>query len=158
MNFRREKIDRAIIITQYDLRGFGHPIGFRVGKAQNAKCSSAIPFNFIAFAAGFGEKDVEQSTISAAYVSPRNGSFEQCLTMCQLLAADCDDSAKEAIKFLIKEIVQQDEEMKAKVAAGNKEIDSAGYLRPLEKDNSWGKIVLALAEAFEVQIHEQVAA
>ena len=151
MNFRTEKIDRAIIITQYDLRGFDHPLGIRMKKGESAKCSSVIPGNFVAFAAGLGEESNKQP-LPDTYVDHYVSSFEQCLTMCKQLASDCDASEREAVQLIIKDIVQQSEEMKAKVAVGFKEIDSAGYLQPLERDNWWGRIVLALVEAFDVSL------
>lgn len=81
-NFRRGKIDRAIIITQYDLRGFGHPLGFRMGKCESAKCNFVIPGNLVAFAAGLGEEGNTQP-VPDVYVDCYRSSFEQCLTMCK---------------------------------------------------------------------------
>jgi hypothetical protein len=77
-------------------------------------------------------------------------SFEDYLAMCKRLASECDLSQKEAIQLIVHEIVKQNKEMRAKVAAGT--MKPSAYLQPLEKDNDWGKVVLALAEAFEVKL------
>ena len=46
--------------------------------------------------------------------------------------------------------------MKVEVAVGR--LQDSGYLVPLEKDNRWGKIVLALADAFEVSLEQALKA
>jgi len=150
-HFCSEKIDRAIVMTQYDLRGFAHPLGFRMEKCKSAKCNSFIPGNLVAFAAGFGlGEEGKQQLIPDAFVDYTVSSFEQCLAMCKKFASDCDLSQKEAIQLIILDIFQQNEEMKKKVVAG--EIEDSAYLTPLDKDYWWGKIVLALAESFEVSL------
>lgn len=55
MNFLRANIDRAIVMTQYDLRGFANPLGFRTKKGS-AKSLDALTGNFMAFAAGCGRE------------------------------------------------------------------------------------------------------
>jgi hypothetical protein len=74
--------------------------------------------------------------------------------MCQRLFEDCDISEREAVQLIVREIVKQNEEMRAEVAAGKRA--NSPYLKSLDKDNRWGRAVLALAEAFEVNL-EQVA-
>ncbi|QQG42741.1 MAG: hypothetical protein HYW15_00765 [Candidatus Giovannonibacteria bacterium] len=152
MPFLRENIDRAIVMTQYDLRGFAHPLGFRM-ESKNSKNLDAITNNLAAIAAGFGHK--ERKHTDEAYADYFGSSFEDYLAMCQRLAKDCDSSEKEAIQLIVQEIIKQSEEMKAEVAAGKRR--PSGYLQPLEKQNRWGKAVLALAEAFGV-VFEQAAA
>lgn len=152
MPFLRENIDRAIVMTQYDLRGFAHPLGFRMEYKSSAKNLDAATGNFMAFAAGCGGGRVPTDEARAGYIG---SSFEDYLAMCQRLAKDCDNSEKEAIQLIVQEIVKQSEEMKAEVAAGKRKSDA--YLQPLEKQNRWGNAVLALAEAFGVTF-EQAAA
>ncbi len=151
MSFLTANIDRAIVMTQYDLRGFAHPLGFREDH-KNAKSLDAITGNFMAFAACCGEDRMPTNEHYADYC---NSSFEDYLAMCQRMAEGCDESEKEAIQLIVQEIVKQSEEMKAEVFAGKRE--ASAYLKPLEKSNRWGKAVLALAEAFEVKL-ESVAA
>lgn len=154
MPFLRENIDRAIVMTQYDLRGFAHPLGLRLEKGASAKSLDAITCNFIPFAVGLGKENNAGPT-DDSYISTFEATFEQCLVMCQRLAADCDFSEKEAIQLIIQEIVTQSKEMKAQVATGQRK--SSPYLKPLEKGNRWGNIVLALAEAFEVALDQAVS-
>ena len=146
MNFLTANIDRAIVMTQYDLRGFAHSLGFRIEK-RSAKSLDATTGNFIGFAAGLGHWD---KPTDEAYADYHESSFEDYLAMCKRLAKDCDGSEKEAIQLIVQEIVKQGEEMKTEVAAGKRE--ASPYLKPLENSNRWGKAVLALAEAFEVKL------
>lgn len=148
MPFLIASIDRAIVMTQYDLRGFGHPLGFRI-PAMNPKSLYILTGNFIGFAAMVSNDQTGPADESYVKFSS-DASFEERLAMCHKLAASCDKSQKEAIQLIVKEIVVQSEQMKAKVAAGTRE--SSNYLMPLDKTNCWGMTVLALAEAFEVVI------
>ena len=145
MPFLTANIDRAIVMTQYDLRGFYHPFGIRLAK-MSPKFLDALTGNFCSFAA----HDKDKIPTIDSYADYFESSFEDYLAMCQQLAFDCDESEKETIQLIIQEIVRQSEEMKAEVAAGNR--DSSPYLQPLEKDNRWGRTVLALAQAFEVNL------
>lgn len=154
MNFLRANIDRAIVVTQYDLRGFSHPLYGRLEKGLRPKDLEAITANLVAAAAGFGQGDYSQST-DENYANSFESLYEDYLAMCQRLAKDCDLSQKEAIQLIVQEIVKQSEEMKAEVATGNR--TPSAYLKPLEKSNRWGKVVLALAEAFEVKLEPVTA-
>jgi len=147
MNFLAENVDRAIVMTQYDLRGFAHPFGFREDHKSSAKSLDATTGNFMAFAAGCGRG---RTPTDKHYANYFESSFEDYLAMCQRLAKDCDNSEKEAIQLIVQEIVKQSDEMKAEVVAGKRE--ASAYLFPLEKSNRWGKAVLALANAFEVNL------
>lgn len=153
MPFLRENIDRAIVVTQYDLRGFAHPLGLRLKKGASAKSLDATTHNLIAFAVGFYGKNAGPTDDS--YISLFEATFEQCLVMCQRLAADCDFYEKEAIQLIIQEIIAQSKEMRVQVAAGQRK--PSPYLKPLEKGNHWGNIILALAEVFEVTIDQAVS-
>lgn len=151
MSFLRANIDRAIVMTQYDLRGFAHPMGFRI-EERSAKSLDTTTGNFMGFAAGCGEGRTPTDEHYADYFE---SSYEDYLAMCQRLLKDCDGSQMEAIQLIVQEIVKQSEEMKAEVVAGK--MEASFYLHPLEKSNRWGKAVLALAKAFEVTL-EPVAA
>lgn len=140
-----ESIDRAIVMTQYDLRGFLHPVGFRI-KGKDSKSLDAITNNLMAFAIK-GSKDEDLN-----YARYHESSFDDYLKMCKNVAKDCGVSQKEAIQLIIQEIVKQNKELRAEVTAGTRK--ASPYLRPLEKDNPWGKAVSALSEAFEVKIED----
>lgn len=151
MNFLRGNIDRAIVMTQYDLRGFAHPLGFREEFMSSPKSLEATTANFMGFAVGHGNG---QET-DERYAKYFDSSFEEYLAMCRRLYQDCDLSEREAIQLIVKEIVRQAEEMRAEVASGKRE--PSAYLKPLDKDNRWGRAVLALAEAFEVNLQQLAA-
>ena len=140
-------IDRAIVMTQYDLRGFAHPLGVRIEK-HVPKFFDATINNFICFAAHVGKKKTDPE-----FVSYFDSSFDEYLAMCNRFAGCCDSSEREATQFIIREFVLQHKEMTAKIAAG--ELDNRnGYLQPLNRDNRMGKAIIALAEAFEVNLSE----
>jgi hypothetical protein len=148
MSFLRANIDRAIVMTQYDLRGFAHPFGHRVAKGASAKSLAATTCNFMNFANGAEHG----AATDEAYADAHESSFDAYFAMCKRMAKVCDLSEKEAIQLIVLEIIKQSEEMKAEVVAGKRE--PSGYLKPLEKDNYWGKVVLALVEAFEVKLEQ----
>jgi hypothetical protein len=148
--FLTANIDRAIVMTQYDLRGFLHPLGMRMEYKASPKSLSATTTNLVAFAAGRGHGD-RKATVKN-YVGFDDSSFKEYLAMCKKLAGDCDCSQKEAIQLIVKEIIQQSEQMKSEVALGERK--TSAYLEPLRKNNYWGKAVLALVEAFEVKLNE----
>lgn len=148
--FLTANIDRAIVMTQYDLRGFAHPIGCRYEFMESPKSLFATTVNIVAFAARATEDPPDTD-----YVSSRDSTFEEYLEVCQRLAADCDLSEKEAITLIVQEIVRQSGVMKSEVAEKKREPSS--YLMPLDKSNWWGRTVLALVEAFEIKL-EPIAA
>lgn len=147
-----ENIDRAIVMTQYDLRGFAHPLGFREEK-MNPKSLDAITANFVGSVFGISK---DEST-DKSYVDYFTGSFEEKLAMCRHFAEGCGcSSQKEATQLIIQEIVRQSEQMKAEVVSGDRK--ESAYLKSLSKDNCWGGLILALAEVFEVPLEEEVVA
>lgn len=154
MPFLRANIDRAIVMTQYDLRGFWHPLGFREEHASSPKSLSATTANLVAFAAGIGNHKPDEPSCEPTdeYAEYASSTFEDYLAMCMRLASECDCSQKEAIQLIVLEIVAQSNEMKAKVAASD--MEPSDYLKPLDKENYWGRAVLALAEAFEVELEQ----
>ena len=146
--FLSSNIDAAIVMTQFDLRGFWHPLGFRV-KKNNPKNLDAITCNLAGFAAGLGNEKGKKCT-DEAFASYHSSSFEDYLAMCKQLAKCCNRAQKEAIQLIIQEIVKQNKDMQAEVAAGK--VERSSYLNPLREDNRWGKAVIALAKAFKVTL------
>ncbi len=150
------QIDRAIVMTQYDLRGFRHPVGIRI-KKKNPKLLFIILHNLICFAAGVGRVDEHDGSeynepTDPRFVSPRNSTFDDCLAMCRRLADCCDESQKEAIQLIIKELIMQGKEFEEQKAVGK---NNSAYIEPFDKGNTWGKMVLSLAEAFQVPLEER---
>lgn len=139
-------------MTQFDLRGFAHPLGFReCGALPSAKNLDAITCNLTAFAANPREKKTsEKCPIYSA------GSFEEKLAMAHQLAEDCAPPQREAIELIVLDIIKKNRIMRAAVAAG--ELKASAYLQPLETGNPWGDTVLALTEAFEISIPAEDAA
>ena len=145
MPFLEENINSAIVETQYDLRGFAHALGFRT---NSNKTFEAIPLNFLALAVGASLRKNKAPT-DISFISPVESddeAYEKYLTMCKQFANDCNLSQYEAVQFIIKDIIQSREDREKKLSADEKDM----YLRPLNKDNWWGKTMLALAEAFNV--------
>lgn len=147
MAYLTANIDRAIVLTQFELRGFMHPLGVRCGPYSNHKNFDALTANFVAIAAGLGDYGGRRPT-DPTYKDLDRCTWEEARVMCRQLHADCDLSQREAIQFIVRELVKQNAEMRAEVAIGRKE--ATVYLRPLDKNNVWGRIVLGLWEAFEV--------
>ncbi len=146
-SFLYSNIDRAIVATQYDLRGFWHPLGFRMPK-ESAKSLHATTTNFMNFAAGCAKEDSSGPT-DENYVRWHKCTHEEYLAMCKRLVNDCDLSEKEAIQLIIKDIAEQMEGLRAKKERGE---TNSGYVMTMDKDNRWGMVILALAEAFEVSL------
>lgn len=147
VSFLTANIDRAIVITQYDLRGFYHPLGFRCS-VLTPKHLDAITNNFLFFAAGCGRDKIPTVANLPDY---HRAPYKDYLATCKKFVADCDLSQIEAIQLIILDIVKKNGEMRAKVDAG--EMPSSPYLRSLDKDNHWGRAVLALVEAFNVELN-----
>ncbi|MDA3815601.1 MAG: hypothetical protein PF549_04515 [Patescibacteria group bacterium] len=142
MPFLEFNIDRAIIKAQYALRG-----AYSDGGVFNDKAFHSIPFNLI-FSA-IGGKHNKGST-DDTYVRDDDSAFEMHLKMCKKFASDCDKYQKEAIKIIIHKILKDNAERREVAKKFNSK--PSFYLCPPKKDNDWGKIVLSLAEAFEVSI------
>ena len=118
MPFLKENIDRAIVVTQYDLRGFMSAFGIRID-GNTPKTIYAITVNLPSFAAGLGKDD--ETPTDSSYVGFRKSLFDEYLVMCKRLAGDCDRYQKEAIQLIIRDIFHQAEKMKAEIAEGKRE-------------------------------------
>jgi hypothetical protein len=153
MPFVPSCIDRAIVATQFDVRGFMHELGFRFGKYECAKSISYIPGNFICFAAGYGGPEGSEPT---EFLLERfDQMFVDSLAVCQKLAAACNRFEREAIQLIVIDIIEQNIELHAR--AGRTGEEKSVYLMPLERGNRWGNIVLALVVAFEVSLELAVS-
>ncbi len=133
-------IDRSIIMTQYDLRGFSHPLGFRCEYMRSCKSFDATVFNFFAFM--YGSKNID--------FDYKGSSYEDYLLECKEIHSSCEGSRREAIQLIIKEIIKQHKEFELQIQQGN--MEKSNYLNPLNKDNSQGRAILSLAEVFEVKV------
>jgi len=136
MPFKSENINSAIIATQYDLRGFFHPLGFRMKKGEcGAKLFSVIPGNLVAFAI-FGSEP--RNATDDSYV-PRDAPYEEYLNMCLRFAEDCNPAQKEAVQIILEEIKTQAEEVKR---------DSGRQGCFLGEGSEFEKVMKALTQAF----------
>ena len=87
------------------------------------------------------------------FVNWEGSSFKDYVAMCKSMAKFCDASEKEAIKFIVLEMVAQNREMRQKLEIG--EMKGAPYLEEIIEDTVTGKIILSLAEAFEIEIPDE---
>ncbi len=149
MPFFRPNIDRAIVMTQFDLRGFWHPLGIR-SDGVNPKNLAAITWNLAAGAT----RDSNESYIpdDGTVVRSMDAPFEDFLDMCQRLAEACDMSQKEAIQLIIQDILATHAKLTAEVNAGTRK--ASQYLEELDRTTQWGRNILALMEAFQVESSE----
>ena len=147
MAFLQANIDRAIVMTQYDLRGFFHALGFRV-KNNTPKFLFYATVNLLSFASGRRGNQGEGACTDEQYVDFRESSFEDYLAMCKRLASDCESSQREAIQLIIADILKQHKEMGEKIAAGDAKGWNCEYYMPVSRENEWGRVILALQETF----------
>jgi len=152
MTFSKANIDRAIVQTQYDLRGFQHPHGFRLDRDSSTGLFYSV-INFMPIAAGFGTTEVQDKP--PGYITAHKSTYEQYLDACKSLGKACDPTQREAILYLLREILEMHTEIEEKISSGK--LKESGYLLPLEKNNYWGKVLLALTEAFYVVIKSEKA-
>jgi hypothetical protein len=145
MSFQKCSIYMAIVATQYDLRGFWHPAGFRQKKNESSKSFHATTLNLVAF--------MSKAACNEKLPSPFKCTHSEYLSLCQKIATNCNLCQKEAVQLIIRDFVSQNKEMRNEVDRGERE--ESPYLLPLSKKNDWGKVVLALGEAFEVDLKEE---
>ncbi len=145
MEFLRASVDRAIVMTQYDLRGFGHPLGIRITK-KHPKYHLALMCNFMSFCCMSAEKG-KQIDGALHYTE---STFEQYRSMCKELATFCEGSEKEAIQLIIKAMARQHMMFRRQIRAGR--LEENRYFAPVVKTTITGKVLLSLAEAFGVSL------
>lgn len=148
MPFETANIDRAIIMTQYDLRGFLSPLGIRFKKMSSEKSFWSTIINFMAFTIGLGHQKPTDT-----YANPSICTFKEYLEMCEKLKSVCNESQKEAIQLLLQEILEQSKEMKEEVVAKKRKISP--YLQPFQKKFDSSKALIALGQTFEVPIPKE---
>ena len=149
MAYLKENIDAAIVCTQFDLRGFWHPLGFRCKLPLEGKDLSYIPVNLIGFAVGFGKKENNVAT-DESYCSPfdEKTTKESVDKMCKKFAQDCDLFRREAIQLIIKDILKAFHECRDRIAKGEEETKYIPEV--LDNNTNWGMLMVSLVEAFEV--------
>ena len=145
MTYRTQDIDRGIVMTQADLRGFYHPLGLRI-KPTVPKFVWYATINLPAFMAGVNKEDHE---VDPTFVSAdSDATYEQHVAMAKAIAEACDASQVEAIELILRNITRKMSAYRKQLAAG--ELDGpAGYVHELTKNNIWGITVLALREGFD---------
>ena len=148
-NFLAENIDRAITMAQHELEKLANSLWQRDKLRENPQTLYAITVNLVACAAGLDQEGAPSCT-DEQYVDCFTSTFEDYLAMCKRLFNDCNSSEQEAIRLIVLWIVRLSEAMKAEVAAGKRK--PSHDLRPLNKNSAWGRIILALSEAFAVKL------
>ncbi len=91
-----------------------------------------------------------QKPTDDSYVESNESSFDDYLAMCKRAAKDVDFYQKASIQAIVKDMLRRVEELNVQILAG--EIEPTPYLKPIEKSNYLGKTLIALAEAFEVEL------
>ena len=157
--FLSENINSAILGSQYDMRGYVHALGFRMDNI-GSKGLSYLPINLITFSAGCGKKGENDDEIPCTiapeimfYYDEKNLTYEKVLNLCKKLFTECNYIQKEAIQLLLKDVLNKTEELKAEAELKN---EKDAYIRPLDKNTNWGKIMLGLMEAFDVKVDQPV--
>ena len=158
--FLSENINNAILLSQYDMRGYVHPLGCRMNGIE-AESLSYLPVNLILFSAGCGKKDNSGNELEPTiapdllfYCDEDSLTYEKIFILCQKFALECNNFQKEAIQFLLKDVLNKTEELKTIAKSKNERIAD---IRPLDQSNNWGKIMLGLMEAFDVQADKPIA-
>lgn len=158
MHFRDEHIQFAVTQTRIDLQHLQR-IEVADDRRQNApQCLDGIPANFLARAAGLigpQRRDTGEINILPSY---KDSSFEETLSVCRQLAIESNDEGYQVtnIRVIVYDILRHRHELEAEVAAGVR--NPSVKIRPLNKDNPWGRTMIALATAFEVPYTEQPTA
>ena len=142
MPFSHPNIDRAIVLTQYDLRGFGDPLGFRHTRAMSPKCLNATLANLISISAGCGKKGEQRDE---TYHFPPGATLKELKVMCEKFAKSCDLTEREAIQLILREMMQQAAQMRAEIRTQKRE--KSVYVDP---KRYWGRMLRAMRHAFEV--------
>lgn len=143
--YLQANIDRAIVVTLCDLHGCS--IGGLLQRSENSpKGLNATICNFMSYV-GMGES---RKPTNDSYVGSNDSSFDDYLAMCKRAAQDVDFYQKAAIQMIVKDMLRRVDELNVQISAGK--IEPTAYLKPIEKSNYLGKILIALAEAFEVEL------
>lgn len=155
--YKKRNINVAIIATQFDLRGFLHPLGVRMELPNTAKSIQAILGNFIAFAVGLGRKneskniptDPEYFDVLCRRKTDKVMHYKDYVALSRRLKSCCGMFQCDAIREIIKEILSQYHQYWKN--AGDKKVPASVYLPAvINKTTGWGKTILALVEVFQV--------
>jgi len=145
MSYRIQDIDRAIVMTQADLRGFYHPMGLRVIPTA-AKFVFYTTINLPAFMAGISDENHETDE---TYVSADSkATYEQHVIMAKAMAEACNVTQVEAIDLILRSIVRKMNTYRKEREAGIL-TSSEGYIYTRDKTNIWGITVLSMREGFK---------
>lgn len=148
MSFVKSNIDRAIVLTLFDLNGFQWPTGFRAPRSKDYKGFSFIPANLVAFSDGYFSTGERQAS-DPSHPNLFKSRFADYLETCRRLARACDKAQREAVRNIIKEILERHEK-RSRLPVDSIDPSSRAYIFPLRKGNYWGKALIALATAFRV--------
>ena len=141
-------IDRSIVMTQYDLRGFAHSVLGRV--SDNPKSFNATVMNFLSFIVYDQKAGAMRDPAFFGSGDHDHRPYEDFLVMCRRIHEFCDLSQVEAIQFIIRDFLSKHAEWMTKIESG--ECEKTGYITELTQETQLGKVILSLAGAFEVDI------
>lgn len=148
--FLDKNINNAIIITQYNLRGFQHPLGFRLKYLESPKCLDATTANFMMLALGFINKLEDAEDYPLDYADYFSSTYEDYSIMCTDMMKVCTAPQIEAIQIIVKEFIYQGRKIQFEIKHKKRPVSQYSFI--LKKDNNWGKAVISLAKAFKVSL------
>jgi len=136
-------IINAIAQAQFDLGGAIDSDGLRASP-DDPKMNYFWVLNFFALATGQKTKP--------DYLAIINADFAGLLTMSQNLVGACNANEKRSIRMILAAIIQRNKTIQEKFQSGNPE--EKFWVKTLDLNNEWGRVVLALAESFRVPVAE----
>lgn len=150
MAFSKEAVSRAIIETQFNLRGHESVLGTRTPPEEmGPEDIYTILQNFIRVARQGSEESID------AWLSRSHPSLAH-LALCKKLAKSCNMYAKEAVQYLISDIARWNEQMRLEICEGKRKASAS--IIPHSEETGEGRTLLALAEAFEVNLEKAIMA
>lgn len=145
MAYLTKNIDRAIVMTQADLRGFFHPLGCRF-KPNTAKDVFYATINLPSFMShAKDDGDEPDATFVSAF--DNEATYAQHVAMAKAMADACDLSQAEAIDLILQKIAREMSRFRKQHEAGEYK-GNANYIGKLDKDTAWGRTFLAMREGF----------
>ena len=146
MAYLTKNIDRAIVMTQADLRGFFHPLGIRL-KPNSAKDVFYATINLPGFMSGSSKDEEEERDETYVSALDNDATYEQHVAMAKAMADACDLSQAEAIDLILQRIAREMSRFRKQHEAGEYE-GNANYIGKLDKETTWGRTFLAMREGF----------
>jgi hypothetical protein len=132
MSLNTKSVSEAIRFTKLEL-----------SKDNNPDVLFYAPINFVRYAYDKSGIDFDESC-------PHN----EFIPNIKALSEICEVKQREEIKLLLLEIISRSNQMKVEVMKGERKADPD--LRPIKKDNEWGKLILDLTKAFGIYAFHEI--